>query len=115
LISNLVISFIGVQPTATNGNYQYAVSFSYSIQCKITDILVNVDGQDTSEDTPVTLSGNVDGVMEAKQTPIEILNVAIAAASQASSSVPAIEAPSVEASDGPVVVNASTRSLLKRS
>ncbi len=92
-----------MQPTATNGKYQYAVSFSYAVQCRIAEIVVDVTGQDSSENTPVTLSGNVDGVMEAKQTPIEILNAL---------SGPAQE-PAVRASNGPLA--ASTRSLLNQS
>lgn len=98
-----------MQPTATNGKYQYAVSFSYAVQCRIIDILVDVDGQESTENTPVTLSGNVDGVMEAKQVPVGILNAA------ASESVPAQE-PAVEAADGPPsVAAASTRNLLQMS
>lgn len=99
-----------MQPTATNGKYQYAVSFSYSIQCRITDILINLDGQDSTENTPVTLSGNVDGVMEAKEVPVGILN----AAAPDVDNVPAQE-PGVEAADGPPLAAASTRNLLKKS
>ncbi len=91
-----------MQPTATNSKYQYAVSFSYAVQCKISEIVIDIGGQDSSENTPVTLSGNVDGVMQAKQTPIEILNPAAAPAQE----------PAVEAADGRLTSASNTRSLL---
>jgi len=96
-----------VQPSATGGTYRYAVSFSYAVQCRITDIIIDINGQDNSENTPVTLYGNVDGVIQAKQVPVGILNAA------APESVPAQE-PAIEATDGPSGAAASTRNLLKK-
>lgn len=59
----------------------------------------------------MTLSGNVDGAMQAKRVPVGVLSAA--AASQLSA-MPAQE-PAVEAANGPGVVSTSTRSLLQLS